>query len=42
MLDPTVLEARKAAEKEQEFSKVRQLLVDLIALPDLQLRVSSL
>ena len=29
-------ERRKAAEKEQDFSKARQLLVDLIALPDLQ------
>jgi len=36
MLDPIVLEARKAADKEQEFSKVRQSLVDLIALADLQ------
>jgi len=36
MLDPKELEARKAADKEQNFSKARQLLVDLIALPDLQ------
>ncbi|MDP6718879.1 MAG: IS4 family transposase [Pirellulaceae bacterium] len=36
MLDPKELERRKAAEKEQDFSKARQLLVDLIALPDLQ------
>ena len=36
MLDPSELERRKAAEKEQDFSKARQLLVDLISLPDLQ------
>jgi len=42
MLDPRELERRKAAEAErqqeqqQEFSKTRQLLVDLIGLPDLQ------
>ena len=36
MLDPRELERRKAAEKERDFSKSRQLLVDLIALPDLQ------
>ena len=36
MLDPRELERLKAAEKEQDFSKARQLLVDLIALPDLQ------
>ena len=36
MLDPRELERRKAAEKEQDFSKARQLLIDLIALPDLQ------
>lgn len=36
MLDPRELERRTAAEKEQDFSKARQLLVDLIALPDLQ------
>jgi hypothetical protein len=36
MLDPKELERRKAAEKEQDFSKARQLLVDLIALPNLQ------
>ncbi len=36
MLDPKELERRKASEKAQGFSKARQLLVDLIALPDLQ------
>ena len=36
MLDPSELERRKTAKKEQDFSKARQLLVDLIALPDLQ------
>ena len=42
MLDPRELERRKAAEAERQreqqevFSKARQLLVDLIALPDLQ------
>lgn len=36
MLAPRELERRKASEKEQDFSKARQLLVDLIALPDLQ------
>lgn len=36
MLDPKELEQRKAAENGQDFSKARQLLVDLIALPDLQ------
>ena len=42
MLDPRELERRKAAqagrqhEQQAEFSKARQLLVDLIALPDLQ------
>lgn len=35
MLDPQEFE-RSKAEKEQEFSKARQLLADLIALPDLQ------
>lgn len=36
MLDPQELERRKVAEKEQDFSKARQLLIDLIGLPDLQ------
>ncbi len=36
MLDPKELDRRKAAENQQDFSKARQLLVDLIALPDLQ------
>ena len=36
MLDPKELECRKAAEHEQDFSKARQLLIDLIGLPDLQ------
>jgi hypothetical protein len=36
MLDPKELDRRKAAENERNFSKARQLLVDLIALPDLQ------
>lgn len=36
MLDPKELERRKASEREQDFSKARQLLIDLIALPDLQ------
>ena len=36
MLDPQELERRKAAENEQDFSKARQLLIDLVALPDLQ------
>jgi hypothetical protein len=36
MLDSRELERRQVAEKEQDFSKARQLLVDLIALPDLQ------
>ena len=36
MLDPRELERSKASDKEQDFSKARQLLVDLIALPDLQ------
>ncbi len=36
MLDPRELERRKVAEKELDFSKARQLLVDLIALPDLR------
>ena len=38
MLDPKELARRKAAEADREpaFSKARQLLADLIALPDLQ------
>lgn len=36
MLDPKELERKKAAEQELDFSKARQLLIDLIALPDLQ------
>jgi len=36
MFDPIELERTKGAEKEQDFSKARQLLIDLIALPDLQ------
>ena len=36
MLDPRELERRKATEDERDFSKARQLLVDLIGLPDLQ------
>ena len=38
MLDPRELARRKAAEADREpaFSKARQLLADLIALPDLQ------
>lgn len=35
MLDPNEIERRKATKKERDFSKARQLLVDLIALPDL-------
>ena len=36
MLDAQEQETRNAAEQEQDFSKARQLLIDLIALPDLQ------
>ena len=36
MLDPKELGRQKEAEAEQEFSKARQLLVDLIGLPELQ------
>ena len=41
MLNPQEIEARKAAEaqeqqRQEEFSKARQLLIDLIALPDLE------
>jgi len=36
MLDPSELDGSSTAEKEADFSKARQLLVDLVALPDLQ------